>query len=83
MKRIRLILRVIAFVLALVLGSGTVLILREVNAAARQERTTKAHPNFDLEVVVNGRPLAEYYARGRTYVEALQGAEYELRLRNN
>jgi hypothetical protein len=33
-------------------------------------------------VLVNGRPLAEYYARGRTYVEALQGAEYELRLRN-
>src|SRR5215218_8180692 len=87
MNRIRLILSVIAFVLALVLGTGTVLILREVNAAAPQnspaERTTKAYPNFDLEVVVNGRPLAEYYARGRTYVEALHGAEYELRLRNN
>lgn len=47
------------------------------------ERTTKAYPNFQLEVLVNGRPLAEYYARGRTYVEALQGAEYELRLRND
>jgi hypothetical protein len=35
-----------------------------------------------MEVVVNGRPLTEYYARGRTYIEALQGAEYELRLRN-
>jgi len=33
-------------------------------------------------VLVNGRSLAEYYARGRTYVEALRGAEYELRLRN-
>ena len=33
-------------------------------------------------MLVNGRPLAEYYARGRTYVEALQGTEYELRLRN-
>ena len=87
MKRIGLILSVIAFVLALVVGTGTMLILREVNAAARQnsppERTTKAYPNFDLEVVVNGRPLAEYYARGRTYIEALRGAEYELRLRNN
>src|ERR1043165_7297976 len=47
------------------------------------ERTTKAYQNFQLEVVVNGRPLAEYYARGRTYVEALQGAEYELRVRND
>ncbi|HSE16837.1 MAG TPA: hypothetical protein VLB46_07270 [Pyrinomonadaceae bacterium] len=47
------------------------------------ERTTRAYPNFDLEVLVNGRPLTEYYARGRTYIEALQGAEYELRVRNN
>ena len=48
-----------------------------------QERTTKAYPNFQLEVLVNGRPLTEYYARGRTYVEALQGAEYEIRVRND
>jgi hypothetical protein len=47
------------------------------------EGTTKVYPNFDLEVLVNGRPLTEYYARGRTYIEALQGAEYELRVRNN
>ena len=46
------------------------------------DRLTKPYTNFDLEVLVNGRPLAEYYARGRTYIEALQGAEYELRVRN-
>ena len=64
-------------IFALVLGLG--------NSGSQNspERTTKAYPNFQLEVVVNGRPLAEYYARGRTYVEALQGAEYELRLRND
>jgi hypothetical protein len=39
--------------------------------------------SFDLEVLVDGRPLAEYYARGRTYIEALDGAEYELRIRNS
>jgi len=76
-----------AFLLALGLGTGTVLILRQVNAAAPQnspvDRTAKAYPSFDLEVVVNGRALTEYYARGRTYIEALQGAEYELRVRNN
>ena len=44
---------------------------------------TRSYPNFELDVLVNGRPLQEYYARGRTYVEALQGSEYELRLRNN
>ena len=46
------------------------------------DRLTKPYTNFDLEVLVNGRPLTEYYARGRTYIEALQGAEYELRVRN-
>ncbi len=47
------------------------------------DRLTKPYQNFDLDVLVDGRPLDEYYSRGRTYVEALQGAEYELRLRNN
>lgn len=37
---------------------------------------------FEVEVLVNGRPLEEYYARGRRYVEALEGAEYEVRVRN-
>jgi hypothetical protein len=38
--------------------------------------------NFQLNVIVEGQRLPEYSARGRTYVEALQGAEYELRLTN-
>lgn len=37
---------------------------------------------FEVEVLVHGRPLEEYAARGRTYVEALEGTEYELRIRN-
>lgn len=37
---------------------------------------------FEVEVLVNGRSLEEYAARGRYYVEALEGAEYELRIRN-
>lgn len=37
---------------------------------------------FKVEVWVGGRPLEEYAARGRRYVEALEGAEYELRIRN-
>jgi hypothetical protein len=45
-------------------------------------RIPKPQGRFDLEVLVDGRPLAEYFARGRTYVEALKGAEYELRVRN-
>ncbi len=75
MKRIYVGLSVMAFVLATTVG----------NAALTQnapERVVRPYSNFEVEVLVNGRPLAEYYARGRTYVEALQGAEYELRLRN-
>jgi hypothetical protein len=37
---------------------------------------------FDVQVLVNGRPLDEYVARGKNYVEAIAGAEYELRIRN-
>ena len=38
---------------------------------------------YTLEVLVDGRPLAELYGRGRTYVEAVAGHEYSLRLTNN
>jgi hypothetical protein len=37
---------------------------------------------FEVEVLVDGRPLDEYAARGRRYVEALEGEEYELRIHN-
>jgi hypothetical protein len=37
---------------------------------------------FEVEVWVEGRPLEEYRAHGRRYIEALEGAEYELRIRN-
>lgn len=36
----------------------------------------------ELDILVNGRPLAEYYAKGRTYIEAVQGAEYQVQIRN-
>jgi len=37
---------------------------------------------FEVQVLVNGRPVDEYYARGKSYVEAIEGAEYEVRIRN-
>src|SRR5215216_705350 len=88
MNRIRWILSFTTFLLAVGLGTGTVLLLRHAHAASLQastpERLTRRpYSNFEIDVLVNGRPLAEYYARGRTYVEALQGAEYELRVRNS
>jgi hypothetical protein len=41
-----------------------------------------ATPVPDLDVLVGGRPRPEYAARGTTYVEALRGREYTLRLTN-
>jgi hypothetical protein len=38
--------------------------------------------NFGVEVLVNGYPLENLYGRGRRFVEAIEGAEYELRIRN-
>jgi hypothetical protein len=40
------------------------------------------YANFDVEVLVNGYALNNLYGRGRRYVEAIEGAEYELRIRN-
>jgi hypothetical protein len=41
------------------------------------------HGPYTLEVLVDGRPLDELYGRGRTYLEAIAGHEYSLRLTNN
>jgi len=90
MNRVLAISSVLVFLFAIVLGTGTVVLLRHADAAVVQESSSdriivprKPYSGFQVEVVVNGRPLAEYYARGRTYVEALNGAEYELRVRNS
>jgi hypothetical protein len=52
---------------------------------AQDGRTIRVRPEygrFDVEVVVNGYPLEALYGRGRRYVEAREGAEYELVVRN-
>jgi len=38
--------------------------------------------SYEMEVLVDGRPLRDHHARGRHYVEALRGKEYSLRLTN-
>lgn len=38
--------------------------------------------DFRMEVLVDGVPRPEYFARGTTYIEALKGKEYEIRLTN-
>lgn len=47
-----------------------------------QGRHIAPQREFDLAILVGGRPLHEYAARGRRYVEAHEGAEYEIRIYN-
>jgi hypothetical protein len=42
-----------------------------------------AHINVDLKVHVNGNAVATYTHEGRTYVEAREGSEYALFIKNN
>jgi hypothetical protein len=81
MNRIRLLLGIAAFLVVAIIGTGAATL--QDRSADRVASIRKPYPSFELDVIVNGRPLTEYYARGRTYVEALHGAEYELRLRNS
>jgi hypothetical protein len=37
---------------------------------------------FEVQILVDGRSLEEYAAHGRSYVQAIAGAEYEVRIRN-
>ena len=63
-----------------------VFLLNLAPLSAQESRVTPGrrvtYPSFEVDVLVDGRPLAKYQARGRTYVEAIQGEEYEIRLRN-
>jgi len=37
---------------------------------------------YEMEILVDGIPLPEYAARGTTYIEALEGREFSIRLTN-
>ena len=55
--------------------------------ATAEEIESMAEPaatdnGFSVEVIIDGRPAMEYAARGRRYIEALENAEYELRIHN-
>ena len=66
----------------IVLGAFIFLTLGAGAAVSQTSRAVRPVSGFNVEILVNGRSLDEYHARGRSYVEALEGAEYEVRLRN-
>lgn len=76
---------VVAFTgLALRYGSRSAQATGEVNfgPADSYPESVVAENGFSVDVLVDGRPLTEYAARGRHYIEALENAEYEVRVHN-
>ncbi len=39
--------------------------------------------NYEVEVLVNGRPIKEYFHRGKHYIEGKRDTTFSLKLRNN
>ena len=39
--------------------------------------------NYEVDIVVNGKPLKEYYHEGKTYIEGKNKTEFSLRIKNN
>ena len=39
--------------------------------------------NYEVEILVNGKPVKEYYKDGKTYVEARGGARFTIKVKNN
>ena len=54
----------------------------ELNSEPFEIEPAANDSGFSVEVLINGVPATEYAARGRHYIEALENAEYELRIRN-
>jgi hypothetical protein len=82
MGRIRVLIR--GLVLLLVVAPGVWGPLFTGTAGAQDSRPIVPGrlPIFQVDVLVDGRPLRPRHERGRIYVDARYGEEYEIRLRN-
>src|SRR5258706_2257007 len=92
-KMLKRVLTIIGLTMTLVVFAGLALKygsrnaqanIGEVNLAPEESYTEPvvAENGLTVAVLVDGRGLTEYAARGRRYVEALEGAEYEVRIHN-
>jgi hypothetical protein len=67
------------------LGALSILVALAPAGRARAQEGRALRPEyggFDVDVIVGGYPLEAVYGRGSRYVEASEGAEYELVVRN-
>ncbi|HEX8502780.1 MAG TPA: hypothetical protein VF659_19510 [Pyrinomonadaceae bacterium] len=62
---------------------GLLLLALAAPASAQENRAARPqYGGFSLDVLVGGSPLEVLHGRGRRYVEAREGAEYDLLVRN-
>jgi hypothetical protein len=90
MGRLLFIVSAAVFLLTTLVGTGAAVLLPSSTAAAQKPQSERIirkkpvpDPNFELDILVDGRPLRGYSAQGKVFVEALRGKEYALRLRND
>ena len=68
---------------AISLVGSLLVLIQGVTVPAQERRVVRPqYGSFGVEVLVGGSPLDVMYGRGRRYVEAREGAEYELLVRN-
>jgi hypothetical protein len=65
-----------------VLGRASQTATAEAEVFQPEPEQVAADNGFSVQILVDGRPTAEYASRGRRYIEALENAEYELRIHN-
>ena len=77
-----LLLIVLSGVLACLIQQVPVMTNAQSSQADRVMECPPERQGMDIAILVNGLPLNEYYARGKSYIEAQPGAEYEIRVIN-
>lgn len=90
MGRLLFIVSAAVFLLTTLVGAGAAVLLPSSTAAVQKPQSERIirkkpapDPNYELDILVDGRPLRGYSAHGKVFVEALRGEEYALRLRND
>ena len=63
-------------------GLAALIAMTAIPGRAEACRIPAPSSAYSMEVLVDGSPLAAYSAKGTTYVEALKGREYAIRLTN-
>jgi len=74
--------RIVGLTLVSVFGLAPMIAITSVPGRAEECRRPVPVPAYSMEILVDGNPLTIYNARGASYIEALKGREYAIRLTN-